>query len=132
MSAPGAATLPVTSPLSGTLELTPAQAIGLGLPLTFSDGGVEGYVGFSSTLPFSYANGVTPAANQYYFIGVVEHEVTEIMGRVSLLNQQPSAYSVMDLYRYKANGVRDLSAGAAGSLSTAYFSIDNGVTRLGT
>src|ERR1700733_4837660 len=72
--APGASTLPVTSPFSGTLYMTPAEAIGLGLPLTFSDGGVEGYVGFSS-IPgeFSYANGVTPPANQYYFIGYVQH-----------------------------------------------------------
>ena len=132
-AAPGVSTLPSTSPFSGTLYLTPAEAIGLGLPLTVSDGGVEGYVGFSS-IPgeFSYANGVTPPFNQYYFIGTVEHEVTEIMGRVSLVGQQPSAYSPMDLYRYSANGVRDLAAGAGGSLSTAYFSVDNGATRLGT
>src|SRR5690348_9214308 len=43
IGAPGASTLPVTSPFSGTLYVTPAEAIGLGLPLTFSDGGVEGY-----------------------------------------------------------------------------------------
>ena len=130
---PGASTLPSTSPFSGTLYLTPAEAIGLGLPLSFSDGGVEGYVGFSS-IPgeFSYANGVTPPSNQYYFIGTVEHEITEIMGRVSLIGQPSSAYSLMDLYRYSANGVRDLAVGASGSLSTAYFSIDNGVTRFGT
>ena len=54
------------------------------------------------------------------------------MGRVSLIGQQPSAYSLMDLYRYSAKiGVRAiLAVGASGSLSTAYFSIDNGVTRL--
>ena len=36
----------------------------------------------------------------------------------------------MDLYRYTSPGVRDLTAGGSGS--TAYFSINNGATNLGT
>ena len=71
-----------------------------------------------------------PPSNEYYFIGVVEHEITEDMGRFSLLNYQPSFYSVMDLYRYSSPGVRDLTTGGPGS--TAYFSIDDGTTDLGS
>ena len=36
----------------------------------------------------------------------------------------------MDLYRYSAPGVRSVATGGSGS--TAYFSVDNGVTNLGT
>jgi hypothetical protein len=81
-------------------------------------------------LPFSYAVNTTPASGEYYFIGVVAHEFTEDMGRVSFINDQPLVYSVMDLFRYSAPGVRDRSAGGGGS--TAYFSIDNGNTDLGS
>ena len=61
---------------------------------------------------------------------MLEHEITEVMGRVSKLNDQPNQYSPIDLFRYSAPGDRDLTTGGAGS--TAYFSIDNGNTNLGT
>ena len=48
-----------------------------------------------------------------------------------MLNGQPSSYyAPMDLFRYSSSGVRDLTTGGSGS--TAYFSVDNGVTNLGT
>ena len=90
--------------------------------------GSDGTVYFTSLYPFSYSQTATPPSNEYYFIGVLEHEITEVMGRVSLLNQ--GSYSPIDLYRYSASGVRDLTTGGSGS--TAYFSIDNGATNLGT
>ncbi len=124
--APGAATLPATSPLSGTLYMPQAEAQALGLTSAVS----TNYVGFSSSLPFSYAPNTTPASNQWYFIGVVEHEFTEVMGRVSLIDGQPSYYSTMDLFRYLAAGTRDLTTGSSGS--TAYFSTDGGATDLGS
>ena len=71
-----------------------------------------------------------PSAGQYYLIGTIEHEITEVMGRQSLINYAPNFYSAMDLYRYSAPGVRSVAAGGSGS--TAYFSVDNGVTNLGT
>lgn len=127
--APGASTLPVNSPDQGTLEMSTAEAKALGL--MSSNASIDGYVGFSSQANiFSYANGSVPPSSEYYFIGVVEHEITEDMGRVSLLDGQPSYYSAMDLFRYSSPGVRDLTTGGAGS--TAYFSIDNGTTNLGS
>jgi hypothetical protein len=100
------------------------------LPITVPDGGIDGYVGFSSAANIlSYANGVTPPSNEYYFVGIVEHEITEIMGRVSLLADS-SDYSVIDLFRYLSPGVRDTAVG--GSNSTAYFSANNGITNLGS
>jgi hypothetical protein len=112
-NAPGANTLPATSPLSGTLDLTPAQATALGFRT--NNGTVDGYVGFSATAPAIYT---------------VEHEITEVMGRTSSIARQPNSYHLMDLFRWSSPGVRDLTAGGSGS--TAYFSIDNGVTNLGT
>lgn len=126
--APGASTLPSSSLLAGNpfMPLAEAQALGL----SPSNGSLAGYVGFSSSLPFSYSATTTPASNQYYFIGVAEHEISEVMGRLSLLSDQPYDYSPMDLYRYTAAGVRDVTTGGSGS--TAYFSITNGTTNLGT
>ena len=127
VGAPGSATLPASSPFTGSLTMSSAEAKALGL--LGASAAIDGYVGFSSTLPFSLAAGVAPAAGQYYLLGVIEHEITEDLGRVSLLNYQPTNYAPIDLFRYTAPGVRDLSAGGAGA--TAYFSIDNGVTSLG-
>jgi hypothetical protein len=124
-NASGSSTLPATSPFSGNLLVTSAEAKALGL--IASNSGVDGYVGFSSSLPFSYADNVTPPSNENYFIGVVEHEITEDMGRVSLVNDGPNYYSVMDLYRWSSPGVRDTATGGAG-----YFSINDGTTNLGT
>ena len=124
--APGASTLPASSPLAGNLYMPQAEAQAMALTSAIS----TSYVGFSNGAPWGYTPNATPAANQYYFIGVVEHEFTEVMGRVSLIDGQPSYYSPMDLYRYSAPGVHSLATGGRGS--TAYFSTDNGVTNLGT
>ena len=124
--APGASALPSSSPLPGYLYMPQAEAQALGLQSFVS----TSYIGFSSSMPISYAANVTPASNQYYFIGAAEHEISEMMGRTSLINDQPTYYTPMDLYRFTAPGVRDTAA--AGSGSTAYFSVDNGVTNLGT
>ncbi len=124
-----ASTLPTASPDRGILLITPAEAKALGL--LSNNGSIDGYVGLSSAPnTFSYADGSAPPANEFYFIGAVEHEITEVMGRVSLLYAQPFSYSVADLYRYSSPGVRDLTSGGLGS--TAYFSIDNGNTNLGS
>jgi hypothetical protein len=126
--APGASTLPISSPNQGTLYISPAEAKALGLSV--NDGGIDGYVGFSSAPnTFSYADGAAPPSNEFYFIGSVEHEITEDMGRVSLINRSDQ-YSVTDLFRYSSPGVRDLTIGESGS--TAYFSINNGTTNLGS
>ncbi len=124
--APGSSTLPSSSPPSGDLRMSQAEAQALGLTSAIS----TSYVGFSSTLPFSYAVNSKPSSREYYFVGIVEHEFTEDMGRVSLLNDQPRSYAPIDLFRYSAPGVRDLTTGS--KRSTAYFSINDGDTDLGT
>lgn len=121
------ASLPATSPVSGTFWTTTAQAKALGLAPA-SGTSLDGYVGFSSTLPFTYnvSNGV--AAGTYDFNGVVLHELTEVMGRelfAGMTLGSGPAYTVYDLFHYAAPGVRDFSDSTPG-----YFSVDGGTTAL--
>ena len=123
-------TLSSTSPFnSGTLWLTAAQEMAIGI-LPSNASGIDGYVGISNTAQFSDSADAPPAQNQYYLIGILEHEFTEVMGRVSYLGEHvggTNSYGIMDLFRFAAPGERQLSAGGP-----AYFSIDGGNTHLGT
>jgi hypothetical protein len=127
--APGATTLPATSPVSGGLVLGSAQERALGLIGPSST--LDGWVGIASdaTLQqiggsWSYSASAVPGTNQYYLVGVLEHEITEVMGRLSYLDVG-GEYGVMDLYRYKASGVRQTGTGGP-----AYFSTNGGATNL--
>ena len=128
--APGATTLPATSPLSGGLVLGSAQERALGLIGASSV--LDGWVGIASdpTLAqqiggsWSYSATAVPGSSQYYLVGVLEHEITEVMGRTSYLNVR-GEHAVMDLLRYKGSGQRQTGTG-----SPAYFSTDGGATNL--
>jgi len=65
----------------------------------------------------------------YDFIGVAEHEFSEVMGRIALvggsLGSSWNTYSALDLFRYAGFGARQLAAG-----QTACFSVDGGRTNL--
>jgi hypothetical protein len=118
-------------PTSGTFAIADAEAQALGLMSTTPT--VDGSVGFDADPSiWSFSPTATPAQDEYYFIGVAEHEISEVMGRTSDIGTSADTYSVMDLFRYSASGVRDLTAGGTGSNSTAYFSINGGETNLGT
>lgn len=103
VGAPGAAALPAAEPLGGSLVVGSAQAKALGLSGPSS--AVDGYVGVASdaTLQstlgdsWSFDPAAKPAANQFYLVGVLEHEFTEIMGRASYLDV-PGEYGIIDLY----------------------------------
>jgi autotransporter passenger strand-loop-strand repeat protein len=124
--APGASTLPISSPTARTLDIGPAEMKALGLIST--DGfsfDYDGYVGFTSTLDLSYGINTAPSPfSSYYFVGIVEHEIAEVMGRTSWLDFN-NGYSVMDLFRYASAGGRQFTTGGP-----SYFSIDSGVTPL--
>ncbi len=128
-SAPGATTLPAASPLSGGLVLGSAQERALGL--IGASSALDGWVGVASDVTlqqiggsWSYSATATPSNNQYYLVGALEHEITEVMGRTSYLPVR-NEYGVMDLYRYKASGVRQTGTGGP-----AYFSTNSGATNL--
>jgi autotransporter passenger strand-loop-strand repeat protein len=123
------ATLPATQPLSsgtttGTIWLTTAQAKSLGFVISQS---IDAWAGFDSTASWNYSTSGTPASGEFDFVGTVEHEFSEVLGRVSLLGKSLGGTlsdSVMDLFRYSAPGVRELTPLA----SSAYFSFDAGTT----
>ncbi|WP_342728771.1 NF038122 family metalloprotease [Bradyrhizobium sp. B097] len=126
------ATLPGSDPTGGgTFDIGRAEAKALGL-IAVNDPANDGWVGFDATANWSYDPTATPGSNQYYLVGSIEHEITEVMGRDSLLGVNGEHYAngwgVPDLFRFSAPGIRELSPGPVHS--TGYFSIDNGATSL--
>jgi hypothetical protein len=110
--------LPTSAPVNGPFYLTLADATALGL---YSSGTtLDGYVGFSSSYPFAYNDSTGVPAGEYDLYGVVAHEITEVMGRISMVAS--SGYSDLDLLRYSAPGVF--------STSTGYVSSNGGNTVL--
>src|SRR5207237_9355837 len=88
--APGSSTLPSTSPLNRSLVLDSAQEKALGLIGT--SGALDGWIGIASEATLSriggswnYSPTAMPGPNKYYLVGVLEPEISEVMGRKSYL-----------------------------------------------
>jgi hypothetical protein len=78
------ATLSATNPTGGGLfAVGEAQAEALGLNTAVFAGDTEaGYVGISSTIPFSWTETAAISANTFDAVGDLEHEITHAMGRI--------------------------------------------------
>jgi hypothetical protein len=134
-----AASLPATQPGTMWVQTAEAKGLGLTLPAGQTSTDLDGYVGFSNAVSFGYdpsmrAFDVThPLGPTYDFIGVVEHEFSEIMGRTDLLggtltdgmNFIFNNYSPLDLFHFTSPGVHTYTG-----TTTNYFSVNNGVTNL--
>jgi hypothetical protein len=123
------ANLPSTDPTKGgTFFVSTAEAKALG-QVSGNGSGIDGYVGLSSAYSFDYNSPTTPVGRtQYDAIGALEHEFSEVMGRMGSVGSifGHNVYTPLDMFRYSSSGVHDLTAGPG------YFSIDNGKTNLGT
>ena len=121
--------LPNAAPVNGTFWLPSAESKALGL-MSATGNETDAYIGFSASLPFTYDETAGVVGGTYDFVGVVEHEITEAMGRKflsgELLNGTTSNYDLFDLMHYFSPGVRNLDSGTPG-----YASVDSGVTSLG-
>jgi len=117
--APGASTLPASPPFSGDPQVTLAEARALGIA---NAAGSDGAIGIDKTTKWSFSTtqSTTLASDSYDLFGTIGHELAEVMGRGSDLNVA-GIYSVLDLFRYASNGVRQLTTG-----DPSYFSVDGG------
>uniref|UniRef100_Q01TP5 Ice-binding protein C-terminal domain-containing protein n=1 Tax=Solibacter usitatus (strain Ellin6076) TaxID=234267 RepID=Q01TP5_SOLUE len=105
-----------------------AEAKALGL-LPGNAAGKDGAVGFNSTASYTFDPNNRAIAGEYDFVGLAEHELTEIMGRYGLGQNGAASgrFSPIDLFRYLSSGVLDTTPA-----NGAYFSIDGGNTVINT
>src|SRR5215471_4665095 len=123
------ASLPASDPTGGNWWVTTAEAKAIGLMGASSS--IDGNIGFTSAGLFDYDNTDGVGAGLYDFYGVVEHEISEVMGRILLTSGRIGFYfnsnDVYDLFHYSSTGTHTFSASTPG-----YFSVDNGVTHINT
>jgi hypothetical protein len=118
-----------------SLTTANAKALGFSTVGNNDNSTSDGEVTFGSGPWTFYPDQSRMAVGDYDFTSALEHEVSEIMGRQSILSQGPDwGYGTFDLFRYSSAGVRNFNSAtnADGTATTAYFSIDNGTTNLMT
>ena len=121
------ATLPGT-PLSTNMRVNSAlgRAIGLntsGGLMVGGQGPFDGVVTLNSGQPIQFTR--PPSPNSYDALRTTEHEIDEVIGLGSFLNQGAQNVQPQDLFSWSSPGVRNLT-----SNGTRYFSIDAGNTNI--
>src|SRR6185312_2790223 len=112
--------------------VTNAEAKALGL-VTPTSNSIDGYIGFGTLsrtgYSWDYDTSTSPlGAHQFDLQAVVQHEMTEVMGRIGtegqIVNGHPT-YTPLDLFNFASPNALELSANGG------YFSNDGGHTNLG-
>ena len=114
-------------PTGSQFFLTSAETKAFGY-ISPTSSSLDGYVGFSSAYPMSYATTGAPSSNQYDLFSIAEHEITEVMGRIGVEGASmngTATYTPLDLFHYSKAGALSLSGNGG------YFSLNNGRTNLG-
>lgn len=124
------ASLPPTDPTGGGPWWMPrAQIKALGLPISGvspNDSVNDGAVGFTSNVVYALDPNNRGVPGEYDFIGVAQHEISEVLGRITLGLQTNVGFLPFDLFRFTNNAARCFNPQA----NNAYFSVDNGATVL--
>jgi hypothetical protein len=111
---------------TGRYFISTAEEKSLGL-LAGNNPASDGTFFYNGTLNYTLNHTAAPGA--FDFQGVAEHEVSEIMGRISGLGGNigdSGGFLPYDLFRYTGAGTRGITNTGGGN----YFSIDNGTTNL--
>jgi len=118
------ASLPATDPTHGGMfwvSDSEAKVFGVSSDPNFTDP-EDGFVALSSSFNFTYDPANRAVAGAYDAIGVIEHEISEALGRISYLGQATfqgqTLFTQLDLFRYASAGVPSLST------NSGYFSLD--------
>jgi hypothetical protein len=122
------ASLPVSDPTGGTTNMwwvPRAEAKALNVLISPTSPSSDGNVGFATNENYTFDPNNRAVPGEIDFIGVAEHELTEVMGR-STFGLDSTNYVPYDLFRFTSSGVRSLDANGTG----VYFSVDDGVTAL--
>jgi len=113
------------------VNLSFANSRALGFNVSLGPGQTDGGVWLNTSL-LNYSR-TNPDPDKYDFIGVVSHEINEVLGLSSSLNGSSNGgpaptgpIGAMDVFRYGANGARSFDTGVN---TLAYFSLD-GTTQL--
>ena len=116
--------LPASDPTNGGMfwiSDAQAAAFGIGSERGYTNS-VDGYVALSSTADFTFDPSNRSVSGEYDAVGVLEHEISEAIGRVSDLGTTKfegyQLYSPLDLFRYSSPGEHILTP------SAGYFSVD--------
>jgi len=91
-----------------------------------NDPASDGTFFYDPTVSYTFDPNNQAVPGEYPFIGIAEHEISEVMGRIDGIFNFGSgpAFVPYDLFYYTGVGVR------LGGPTAPYFSIDNGVTDL--
>lgn len=123
------ASLPANDPTGGPWWVPRAEIKVLDLPIAGvspNDSVNDGAVGFTSNVVYTLDPENRAVAGEYDFIGVAEHEISEVLGRLTLGLNTNVGFVPFDLFRFTNSAARSFEP----NVTNVYFSADNGATAL--